>query len=173
MTVKNLRLNITGLILLALLVLSACASPAQNQSESLVTEEPKSANDQALTGVQQTLPTVETAELVLATPISEAPAAGICAESEEAAIRIVIQPDMPSPRCVKVFPAQHLIVLNETEMSYTMSLGSLEAEVGPGEEYTFDVEFGKFLLPGVHRLELSDPPGGAEIWLLEGTGSNE
>ncbi|RPI83897.1 MAG: hypothetical protein EHM41_14800, partial [Chloroflexi bacterium] len=76
MMIKSLRLNTAGLILLALLVLSACTSPTQNELENLITDEPKNANDQALAGVQQTLPTVETAELILATPISESPAAG-------------------------------------------------------------------------------------------------
>lgn len=155
------------MIVIVIIAISACAPSAQVEQASTLPEEPKNAPERALAEANQPLPSPEP---VLATPISDAPAAGICAEPEDEIVTVVIQPDIPSPRCVKVHPTQRLSVQNETDLTYTLSLGALEAEVGPGQVYTFEETFGEILLPGVHRLELSDAPGGPEIWLVEGSG---
>lgn len=102
----------------------------------------------------------------LATPYAQEPAAGICAATEGSLVSVVLRPDIPDPRCVRVRPDQHLSVKNETDQTLQVSIAIFQAELNPGEQVTFDTPFGEYLVPGVHRLITSAPPGGPEIWLV-------
>jgi hypothetical protein len=100
----------------------------------------------------------------LATPVSDSPAAGICAEFEGKVVTVTIRPDIPDPRCSLIQPDQILEVVNSREETLLVSIGQLEAELSPGESYLFDLAFGEYLAPGVHRVEVQ-PCCGAELWL--------
>jgi hypothetical protein len=99
-----------------------------------------------------------------ATPVAESPAAGICATSEGMQVTITIYPDIPDPRCSLIRPEQILKVVNAREDPLLVSIGQMEAEIAPGSSYLFDLPFGKYLAPGVHRIEVQ-PCCGAELWL--------
>lgn len=104
--------------------------------------------------------------IALATPVSQEPAAGICASPVGETAELVLEPDMPDPRCMKVTADQFLKVTNRTEQTLEISLGSLHAELAPNQDITFQVGFGEVLQPGVHRVNIPGYAGGAEIWLV-------
>lgn len=112
---------------------------------------------------QPLLPTPEE----LATPASLQPAAGICGAFEGDYVTVTIYPDIPDPRCVKVEADQKLIVANQRGEPIQVRFGHLEAQITPGEETLFDLPFGEYLAPGVHRLMVS-PCCGGEI-ILDGS----
>ena len=102
-----------------------------------------------------------------ATPHAQQPAAGICAEAPgEKVVVAEIFADVPSPRCLRVWPDQHLQVINRTDETVGINLGFYTNRLQPGESLTLDQPFNKFLEPGVHRLLVS-PSSGPEIWLVE------
>lgn len=101
-----------------------------------------------------------------ATPSSQQPAAGICAEPAGSVARLTIYPDIPDPRCSRVTPGHYLEVVNATEEPIQVSIGDQEARIRPGEEHRFNLPLGDFLLPGVHQV-LVEPCCGPEIWLVE------
>jgi hypothetical protein len=103
----------------------------------------------------------------LATPVASQPAAGICGEAQGTVVTMTIYPDIPDPRCVVVRADQQLRVVNRREETLEISLGQLTATLEPGAEYTFELPFGRLLLPGVHVLGVS-PCCGGEIWLKDG-----
>jgi hypothetical protein len=100
----------------------------------------------------------------LATPISLEPAAGICGSFEGKWVVITIYPDIPDPRCAIIAPDQMLKVVNSRQETLRVSIGTMEAMIEPGDEHTFDIPFGQYLAPGVHRIGV-DPCCGAELWL--------
>jgi hypothetical protein len=104
----------------------------------------------------------------LATPVSESPAAGICAEPEGRLVVFTILPDIPDPRCARVRPDQILQVVNSSGKPILVSLGTFTASLQPGDEHTFDVPFGDYLEPGVHFVQVL-PCCGPEIWLQAGS----
>lgn len=103
----------------------------------------------------------------LATPYAQEPAAGICAEFEGPLVSVLLRPDIPDPRCVRVKPDQYLRVRNEADQTLQVSIGRFQAELDPGKEVIFDMPFRDYLAPGVHLVTTSAPPGGPEIWLVE------
>lgn len=105
---------------------------------------------------------------IQSTPYAQEPAAGICGEFEGPIASILLRPDIPDPRCIRVKPDQYFSVKNETDQRLQVSIAHFQAEVDPGEEVTFETPFGKYLAPGVHHLTTSAPPGGPEIWLISG-----
>ena len=125
-----------------------------------------------------TLPSVEVASglptaIPLASPVADSPAAGICADSPDSAVTVLLMPDMPTPRCARVLPDQHLQVINQSSAAWKIALGPFTATLGPGETYTLETKFRDFLAPGVHRLTVSAIPpsnsalpGSVEIWLV-------
>lgn len=120
----------------------------------------------AVSNVRYTLE-VQIAEL--ATPVADSPASGVCelAQGQEATIEI--RPDMPSPRCVQVTQAQHLKVVNRTNVMVQIRLAQFMAQLQPGGEYSITAPFGSYLMPGVHVV-LTSAYGGAsgpELWLLD------
>lgn len=95
------------------------------------------------------------AESARATPVSQQPAAGICASAEGDYVLLEISGDMPSPRCVIAHLDQRLRIINRTDMNLSASLAGKQFDLQPGEEGTIDVELGSFLLPGVHEISTS------------------
>jgi hypothetical protein len=59
-----------------------------------------------------------------------------------------------------------LEVINRREETLIVKIHYLEAEILPGESHRFEIPFGEFLLPGVHRLSVQ-PCCGAELMLVE------
>ena len=101
----------------------------------------------------------------VATPLPQLPAAGICMETAGQLVVITIYPDIPSPRCAVIRPDQILKLINGTQGSLHVSLVTLQADLAPGEEYTFDVPFGEYLpAPGVYSVQVL-PCCGPELWL--------
>jgi hypothetical protein len=104
------------------------------------------------------------AEATLVPPISNEPAAGICATAEGEWATAEILPDAPSPRCLKVTGQQRLKVVNRTNAAVRAQLGPFSVEVQPGAEGVLDRPFGAFLAPGVHQVIVT-PGSGPEVWL--------
>jgi hypothetical protein len=102
--------------------------------------------------------------LPLATPVSQEPAAGICGSFKGEIVTITIRPDIPDPRCAIVTPDQVLKIVNTREESLQVSVANLRTTIRPGDEFTFQIPFEKYLAPGVHFIEAL-PCCGAAIWL--------
>ncbi len=100
----------------------------------------------------------------LVTPVADSPASGICATFDSEIVTFTIHPDIPDPRCSLIRPEQKLQVVNAREETLNVILGGRMAEIAPGESYLFDLPFGEYLAPGVHRIEVQ-PCCGAELWL--------
>lgn len=106
-------------------------------------------------------------------PDATAPAAGACSRSAGSQVLVVVNPDVPSPRCVIVAAGQHLAVRNNTgEMGQSARTVTLRwadyppRTVSPGALTSYPQPFGNYLMPGVHRLQASVyGQDGAEIWL--------
>lgn len=107
---------------------------------------------------------ITTQPLPLATPYAQEPAAGICASFEGEMVTISINPDIPDPRCSKVRADQKLTVINQTQNTLQVSIGSFNVSLEPGAKTIIDTPFGDYLAPGVHQLQVS-PCCGAELWL--------
>jgi hypothetical protein len=120
--------------------------------------------------VTPTLPAIQGSAILLP-PDSDAPAAGICAESEGEWATVEIRPDTPSPRCLKVTPEQQLKVINRTEAIVQIELGPFTLELQPGVEGALEKPFGSYLAPGVHRVRVS-PYAGPELWLDDSPSSS-
>ena len=101
---------------------------------------------------------------VLITPVAQSPAAGLCGEFDQDTATIVINPDIPDPRCAKVHPHQKLKVINMRGESIQVRIGPFEAQIPDGSSHLFDLPFGEYLAPGVHQLIVS-PCCGPEILL--------
>ncbi len=104
----------------------------------------------------------------LATPKSQEPAAGICAEPPASLwVLFTLNADIPDPRCAKVRPDQGLKVVNNTDAPVMVAIGGREAEVRPGGEQEIAGAVGTYLAPGVHSLMTSlYGGGGPEVWVL-------
>lgn len=100
----------------------------------------------------------------MATPYAQEPAAGICASFEGEMVVVTLNPDIPDPRCSKVRQDQKLRVINKTQNTLEVSIGSFTASLEPGAETIFDTPFGEYLASGVHQLQVS-PCCGPELWL--------
>ncbi|UCC76671.1 MAG: hypothetical protein JSW37_14385, partial [Anaerolineales bacterium] len=103
---------------------------------------------------------------VLAPPDSDEPASGVCAEGQGDVVAVDINPDVPSPRCVKVTSQQRIEVHNRTQSAVELKLGFKRAQVEASGTYNFEQPVGEFLAPGVHVL-LAAPFSGPEVWLVK------
>jgi len=101
---------------------------------------------------------------VLATPAAQSPAAGICGEFSGELVTIVINPDIPDPRCARIQPTQKLVVINHRGEVIQVRIGDFEASIQPDSQQLFDLPFGEYLAPGVHLILVS-PCCGAELVL--------
>ncbi len=104
----------------------------------------------------------------LATPYAQQPAAGICASPSGKLVTITIYPDLPDPRCAIIQPDQELQVVNRTLGDLQVHIGTFDAVLAAGGDYTFSVPFGKYLAPGVHQVQVL-PCCGPELWLQVGS----
>jgi len=100
----------------------------------------------------------------LATPVSQLPAAGICASFEGTLVTVTIFPGYADPRCTTVRPDQNLQIINRTLAPLQVHIGTFSASLDPGADYSFRVPFGKYLAPGVHQVQVL-PCCGPELWL--------
>jgi hypothetical protein len=103
----------------------------------------------------------------LATAVSDSPAAGICAETDDPIVTVTIFPDIPDPRCTIIRPEQRLRLINQRGETIEVSLAGLTATLEAGAEHVFEIPFGQLLAPGVHAFQVS-PCCGAELWLQDG-----
>jgi hypothetical protein len=145
--VNDMKTKVTFLLVL-LLGLSGCASTGIEATADIPTP--------TIASTTQAYP--------LATPYAQLPAAGICASFEGEMVVVSINPDVPDPRCAKVRADQKLTVVNRTENTLEVSIGTFKASLEPGAEATFDTPFGDYLAVGVHQLQVS-PCCGSELWL--------
>ena len=109
---------------------------------------------------------VSTQPIPLATPVSQEPAAGICAGFDGELVEIRINPDIPDPRCARINPGQRLKVINASGGQVQVHIGPYEEAIERSGEYTFDTPFGEYLAPGVHLVQVQ-PCCGPELWLVE------
>jgi hypothetical protein len=106
-------------------------------------------------------------------PDASAPAAGSCARLAGSRVLVLVNPDVPMPRCVIVAAGQHLAVRNNTNelgqppQTVTLRWADYPPRMLPaGAITTYPQPFGSYLMPGVHRLQASVyGQSGAEIWL--------
>lgn len=106
------------------------------------------------------------AQSARATPVSQQPAAGICASAEGDYVLLEISGNMPSPRCVIAGPQQRLKIINRSDMALTASLGGHKIELQPGEEGSIEAELVSYLLPGVHEVSTS-AYAAPSLWLQD------
>jgi hypothetical protein len=118
------------------------------------------------TGTNTPVNTITPQPKALSTPYAQEPAAGICASFEGEVVTINLYPDIPDPRCSQVRADQILKVNNQTQVTLEVSIGSFIDNLAPGASITFDTQFGDYLAPGVHQLQVT-PCCGAELWLVE------
>ncbi len=98
--------------------------------------------------------------------VSQSPAAGVCGEAQGAEATVRVNRDVPSPRCQRVLPGQHLRIVNMTDRPVRAQLAQLDVTIAPGDAWADDRPFGTYLAPGVHVLALSAyAGGGAELWV--------
>ncbi len=104
----------------------------------------------------------------LATPKSQEPASGICAEPASSEwVVFTLNADISDPRCGKARPDQALKIGNNTDAPVRVTIGGHEVEVMPGAEQEIAGAVGTYLVPGVHSLVTSlYGGGGPEVWVL-------
>lgn len=103
----------------------------------------------------------------LKAPDSDTPASGICAEVPEGnAVAIVINEDVPSPRCSKIEADQRVEVVNKTGGQVRVQLAQFDLTLELEEKQLLDLPAGEYLAPGVHVIRASSLAGGPEVWLV-------
>lgn len=71
---------------------------------------------------------------------------------------LLINPDVPSPRCLRASPEQQLRLVNGREEPIRVRLDPvIDVDLAPGEEVVIERRLGTYLAPGVHRLEIAMP----------------
>ena len=154
-------------LLLAILLLAACQPGPSTPME--VGVEGSSTTPPITTAVPSptTSPAKTTALQPQATPQSDSPAAGICDFYAGELVVFEIYPDIPSPRCARATPKQHLKVINRTAQELRFSIGNYEYTLQPDQEQVIDAELREYLAPGVHQISTSAylGEGGPELWL--------
>lgn len=153
----------------ATLLLVACSSDDDDSSATTSTTAAESTTsstsaDQSGNESSTTAPT--STPTTLKPPDADMPTAGTCGTADIEVVEVVVNPDIPSPRCVQVTADQRLQIRNATDQPATVSLAQHSATLAPGETTLFDQPFGEYLEPGVHRVSMSTyGESGAEIWL--------
>jgi len=155
------------LLLLAILLLGACqpgsVTPDEVDGESSITTPSEATSLPSPT----TPPATAIEPQPLATPQSDSPAAGICDFYPGELVVFEIYPDIPSPRCARATPKQHLKVINRTQQELRFWIGSYEFTLQPDQEQIIDAELRTYLAPGVHQISTTAyfGEGGPELWL--------
>jgi hypothetical protein len=106
---------------------------------------------------------------------SRYPAAGACDFTTGTVVTVLMNPDVPMPRCVSLHPWQALRVVNNsallgsTPKTITVRWADFPARVlRPGQSTTYKDPAGSYLAVGVHRVGTAPLYGGqpaAEVWL--------
>jgi len=110
---------------------------------------------------------------VLVPADSQTPAAGSCGPATGGTTDIILNPDVPSPRCTTVKDTDHLKVTNHFDVHVTVDDGGGGFDLAPSESYTAVKAIGGYWEPGVHRLKISNADthavlyggSGPEVWL--------
>jgi hypothetical protein len=124
---------------------------------------PKTTVTQALA----TIPDAPTSTTLIPSDASS-PAAGTCANAPATgATQIVLNPDVPSPRCVIVHAANQLDFTNNTDAAQSVSTGYDSVTIQPHESHLFTQRVGDEWEPGVHRIDTGPlyAGSGPEVWL--------
>lgn len=79
---------------------------------------------------------------------------------DAATIEVVLQSDVPSPRCVRAQANERLRVLNGTSDEITISLKDRGAQIPPGGSHIYDEPLRSWLVNGAHCLSASLYPDG-------------
>jgi hypothetical protein len=113
-------------------------------------------------------PTVPvTGDTALKPPDAQSPAAPVCPISAGSVVMVTINPDIPSPRCVKVLPDQTLTVTNRTDQTIELPLGRHTLKIPAGQTDSITEQFKAYLQPGVHTVKMPYYAGsGPAIWLV-------
>lgn len=125
-------------------------------------------NDQAvLNNFNQIISTYQPVNKVALIPADETtPAAGTCAQVQGKEVMIILNPDIPSPRCVIVSSEMNLSLINNTNTPITLDYGIYKSTIQPKSGYSFPGTIGSIFAPGVHRIMTSLYAGsGPEVWL--------
>ena len=96
-------------------------------------------------------------------PTDSLPAASVCPEHHEPFITIVLEIDVPNPRCVKVRGGQ-LRVINNRPEAVTVTFRGRKYVFEPGADRAFAPSLGEIWAPGVHLVRTS--AYAFEVWLL-------
>jgi hypothetical protein len=108
-----------------------------------------------------------TGDTALKPPDSQFPAAPVCPISAGSVVVVTINPDIPSPRCVKVLPDQTLTVTNRTDQAVEFPLGRYTLKIPAGQTDSITAQFKTYLQPGVHTVKMPYYAGsGPAIWLV-------
>ena len=99
----------------------------------------------------------------LESPTARLPAAGVCPESDEPFITVVLGIDTPNPRCVKVRGGQ-LRVINERPEAVTVTFAGRKYVFEPGADRAFAPSLDEIWAPGVHLVRTS--AYNFAVWLL-------
>jgi hypothetical protein len=136
------------------------------QPGSTTAESPEGSSPPTTEGPRTT--TTETGDILVA-PGSDTPAAGTCGSAAGSVVEVVLNPDIPSPRCMEVTADQRLQVRNASGETVSVTFAGFSVTLDDGETHLFNQAFGDYLAPGVHRVSASIyGDSGAEIWLPPG-----
>lgn len=108
-------------------------------------------------------------------PSSGTIAAGACGRAVGPVAIVVINPDIPAPRCQTVAAFQSLEIINHTDGSGSAGRAAIirwatypAVSLEPGQTVMFSGEFGAYLAPGDHVVQISVYAGGGpEIYLRD------
>jgi hypothetical protein len=158
---------------MAVTLLAACGDDDDQAADDNTTSttQPASSESSSTTAAGGEAPSTTTTvpastPSTLKPPDADAPAAGTCGTSQDEVVEVTINPDIPSPRCVQVTADQRLRIVNRADQPCDVSLAQFSATLQPGESTDFDMPFGDYLEPGVHRVGMSIyGSSGAEVWL--------
>ncbi|MFB9820612.1 hypothetical protein [Arthrobacter ramosus] len=109
--------------------------------------------------------------------VSSTVTAGVCERAVGPVAVVVINPDIPTPRCQTVAGSQGLEIVNRTgDFGSTGKTATIRWEpyptvsLEPGQAAMFSGQFGAYLAPGDHLVSISVyAGGGAEIYLRDAT----
>jgi hypothetical protein len=107
---------------------------------------------------------------------SQTPAAGSCSNSNNGIAEVVLNPDVPSPRCIIVKDTDHLRVENNFDVEVSVYDNSGQGAMftlKPGASDTGMKAIGGYWATGVHRLKITNTAtkavlyggSGPEVWL--------
>ena len=79
-------------------------------------------------------------------------AAGVCPESADEIVSVVLEMDVPQPRCILVRGWQRLRVTNNLSQTVNARLGGAEIHLPQGSTVTLAESFSEYLEPGGYTM---------------------